>query len=104
MVLPCSGAPEGRRASSEQNLFEIPPRFHAYNYCQSLHRRGLGGFIVARFVASNSREANGGVAQSVEQRPFKPVVAGSSPAAPTIIPGTHFWPPSWGPETLPLRF
>jgi uncharacterized protein YbaR (Trm112 family) len=30
-------------------------------------------------------ESNGGVAQSVEQRPFKPVVAGSSPAAPTIL-------------------
>ena len=37
------------------------------------------------FWCEHAGQHCGGVAQSVEQRPFKPVVAGSSPAAPTTL-------------------
>ena len=53
----------------------------------SLRSRDRGALMSPRSPLRGGGACRGGVAQLVEQRPFKPVVAGSSPAAPTIPTG-----------------
>jgi hypothetical protein len=72
-------------ASRQTAVAKKPAGSHPTSRSRACARGHEAVSSLPAFWCEDARKQFGGVAQSVEQRPFKPVVAGSSPAAPTTL-------------------